>query len=136
MPRKLEAGGTYRYVLKSDRESGNPPAFMLRILSARDDDRLRSLIDEYRTTADQKRKLELLIASIGIVLAGWNGAMSEPFSVDAAMDILTKRECMELISDATLEAALTPEERKKLESPILSETESFAPDADESAKTG
>jgi hypothetical protein len=99
MPRKLESGGTYSYVLKTDRDKQPPPTFKLRILSGREDDKLRE-----------------------IVLAGWENMGGLSFTLDEAENLLTRRECWELIGDATLEASLTPEERKKLESPPSSET--------------
>lgn len=121
MPRKLEAGGTYNYVLKADRDSMPQPTFQLSILSSRDDDKLRDLTNTIRTASDDNAKRAAMTEAITLVVKGWSN-MGGDFSVNALEDMLVKREIWELLGDATLEAALTPDERKKYESQHSSET--------------
>jgi hypothetical protein len=122
MPRKLESGGSYSYILKSDRDKQPPPTFKLRILSGRDDDKVRDIAVEYGKLTDSQLKADMLREALQIVVVGWHDMGGIEFSHQALEDLLTKRECWELISDATLEASLTADERKKLESLPSSET--------------
>lgn len=122
MPRKLEAGGTYSYVLKSDRHLEDPPTFQLAILSGRDDDTVRDLSAEYAETSDRKRRAAIMQELLQLVVKDWRNMGNYVFSVDTAEELLTRREQWELVGDATLEASLSPDERKKLESPPSSET--------------
>lgn len=115
MPRKLESGGTFDYVLKADKDKSSPVTFQLRVLSSRQDDLLRDLrsqLIKVETVADRTRLSKELLE---LVLVGWRGIEQE-FSSDAAMDLLTKIEMRELIDEAMYEAGLSPEERKKFES--------------------
>jgi hypothetical protein len=122
MPRKLESGGTYSYILKTDRDKQPPPTFKLRILSGREDDKLRDIASDFQKQSSNAEKANLIRDALEIVLAGWENMGGLSFTLDEAENLLTRRECWELIGDATLEASLTPEERKKLESPPSSET--------------
>jgi hypothetical protein len=122
MPRKLESGGTYSYVLKTDRDKQPPPTFKLRILSGREDDKLRDIVNDFKEAIDNQSRSNLVREALGIAIVGWENMGELAFSLDEAENLLTRRECWELISEVTLEASLTAEERKKSELQHLSET--------------
>lgn len=137
MPRKLEAGGKYEYVLKSDRESVDPkPTFFLKILSARENDALQTLTEAYRSTTIQSERSEAIRGALAIAVLGWRDMGGNEFSIDELENLLTRRECWELVADVTLEASMTHDERKKLESPAKSETETSVAGVETNAKTG
>jgi hypothetical protein len=121
MPRKLKSGGTYKYVLKEDRDESNPVSFSLLIPSVEEDGAIRDLTDEHRKATDRHEKSRLLQEALAIAVKGWNG-IDQAFSSQALTDLLTPRECYELLGDVALEAALTVDERKKFESRSASET--------------
>lgn len=122
MPRKLESGGTYSYVLKTDRDKQPPPTFKLRILSGREDDKLRDIVNAFKEATDNQSRSNLVREALGIAIVGWENMGGLAFSLDEAENLLTRRECWELISEVTLEASLTAEERKKSELQHSSET--------------
>jgi hypothetical protein len=122
MPRKLESGGTYSYVLKTDRDKQPPPTFKLRILSGREDDKLRDIVNDFKEAIDNQSRSSLVREALGIAIVGWENMGELAFSLDEAENLLTRRECWELISEVTLEASLTAEERKKSELQHSSET--------------
>lgn len=122
MPRKLESGGTYSYVLKTDRDKQPPPTFKLRILSGREDDKLRDIVNDFKEAIDNQSRSNLVREALGIAIVGWENMGELAFSLDEAENLLTRRECWELISEVTLEASLTAEERKKSELQHSSET--------------
>lgn len=122
MPRKLESGGSYSYILKSDRDKQPPPTFKLRILSGRDDDKLRDIVNDFKLAQDNQTRSKLVRQALEVAIVGWENMGGLSFGVDEAENLLTRRECWELISEVTLEASLTPEERKKSESQPSSET--------------
>jgi hypothetical protein len=128
MPRKLEAGGTFDYVLKADREQDNPVKFKLNILSSRQDDLLRDLRSQLIKVASEKERVELSTSLAKLVVSGWSN-YEKQFSVDEFLDLCTKCETREIIDAAMYEAALTPEERKKLESLRSSDPAKSADDA-------
>lgn len=117
---KLRAGRTYPYVLKDDREEEVKPTFLLRVLSCDEYDRLSSLTSQYQAV-QQAEKSALLAQCLELVCSGWQN-IDEAFSVDTMRQLLTQRECWELVGDATLEAVLSPDQRKKLESQSKLET--------------
>lgn len=121
MPRKLKAGGTYKYILKEDREDANPVSFDLLIPSVDEDGLIRDLTDQHRKATDRNEKKSLLVEALRVAVKGWKG-IDDTFSAEALIDVLTPRECYELLSDVALEAALSVDERKKFESRSASET--------------
>jgi hypothetical protein len=121
MPRKLEAGGTYDYVLETDRDVIQPPTFKLAILSSRDDDKLSEHTAAWRATTDRAVKSQEMRSALTLAVKGWSN-MGREFSIEALEDLLTKRELFELLGDATMEGSLNHDERKKYESQQQSET--------------
>jgi hypothetical protein len=121
MPRKLESGGTYQYCLKSDRENHPEQTFDLLILSSREDDRLRELSNAWRQATDNATKATLMTEMLTLAVKGWRN-MQREFSIGALEELLTKPEQWELLADVTLEAAMSPDERKKFELRQQSET--------------
>jgi hypothetical protein len=113
MPRKLKAGGSIPYVLKEDREDAEPVTFQLKVLSALDSDTVAALSEQYQqstSAADKNVAVECLLRE---TVLGWS---LPDFSIENLYSTLTKRECWELVSEATLAATLTGDERKKYES--------------------
>ncbi len=118
MPRYLESG-TFQYVLKSDRDLSPPPTFLLRVLTKRDNKRVKQLRKEYLESQDDKRD-EALTQLLALVVCGWSN-FPTAFNTDE-LENLTEIECWELINASVMEAVVSPEDRKKLESESKSET--------------
>lgn len=113
MPKKLKAGGALPYTLKEDRDEPQPVTFQLKVLSALDSDTVSSLSEAYQKATTAAAKNEALLALLEATVLGWS---LPDYSLGKLYETLTKRECWELVSEATLAATLTGEERKKLES--------------------
>lgn len=120
MPRFLEAGGTFDYVLLTDRQLTPAPTFKLKVLSKRDSRTLKEVRQKYLKTDDQLAKDDVLSEATRLVVKGWEN-MPVLFC-ESELENLTELECWELINAATLEAVLSPEDRKKFESQSKSET--------------
>ena len=117
MPSKLESG-TYRYTLKGD---DSETVFALARLSCREREAIDEAFLKYRFGETSKEKIAALCEALALAVKGWS--LSQEFSIDALRDVCTRRECMELIGEVITESALTPEERKKFESPPKSGTD-------------
>ena len=126
MPDKLRAGGSFPYVLEGDRTGTQSPQFKVRVLSASDNDAVIDLRDEFISAKEKSDRIQI----VGQILDRCvDEVLIEGYSKVDLQDLLTDRECWELISAAIEGAALTAEERKKYVSPPPSDSEQSANDA-------
>jgi hypothetical protein len=117
MPSKLESG-TYKYSLNDD-ASGT--VFTLARLSCREREAVDDAFLQVRFGETSAAKIAGLEECLRLAVKGWS--LDQEFSIDTLRDVCTRRECMELIGEVITESALTPDERKKFESPPKSGTD-------------
>ena len=126
MPDKLRSGGSFPFILAGDRTETDSPQFKIRVLSSSDNDAVIELRDAFvasKTKQDRSTILDELLEKCV------NEVLIDGYSKDGLKDLLTERECWELIAAAIEGASLTTEERKKYVSPPPSDMESSAVDA-------
>jgi hypothetical protein len=126
MPDKLRAGGAFSFTLASDRTETQSAQFKIRVLSASENDAVIELRDAFVANKDRAQRSDLLRQMLNkcvseLLIAGY-GKADLP-------ELLTERECWELIGAAIEGAALTTEERKKYVLPPQSDSEQSASDA-------
>jgi hypothetical protein len=122
MPSKLKAGGTFPYILQSDRGDDAPQFFGLRVLSAFEDAGVSEFRTEFLAKKGGLERVSIIQSAINICVAD----APHPLVVQELTQALTALECWELINAATEGASLTSEERKKFVSPPPCETDSCA----------
>lgn len=127
MPDKLRAGGSFPYILESDREQEQKPQFQIAVLSAADNDAVIELRDQFIAIKDKSERTKTLQSILERCV---KSVCIEGYGVEDLRELLTERECWELASAAINGAALTPEERKKFVLPPQSETDSSVNDAE------
>jgi molybdopterin-guanine dinucleotide biosynthesis protein len=126
MPDKLRAGGSFPFILEGDRTETQSPQFKIRVLSASDNDAVIELRDEFIAAKEKTDRRQI----VGQILDRCvSEVLIEGYSTVDLQDLLTDRECWELISAAIEGAALTAEERKKYVSPPQFASEQSANDA-------
>lgn len=130
MPDKLRAGGTFPYILEADREETQSPQFALRVLSVGDNAKLNDLREQFLSTKQPSERSDHLQSMLDLSVGKVMAKECEPLQ-----EVLTERECWELINAATMGAALSPGERSKFAlQPKSTSGESASAAAEETAK--
>lgn len=130
MPDKLRTGGSFPYTLEADRHDDPSPQFGIVVLSAAENDAVIELRDQFITAQDKATRSGLLNQILSKCV---KQVLIEGYGLTDLRDLLTERECWELIAAAINGAALTPEERKKFVLPPQCETDSSASVAEEAS---
>ncbi len=124
MPDKLRAGGSFPYTLEADRDDTQNPQFALRVLSVGDNGKLNSLREDFLATKVPADRADVLQEMLTLAVAEVKDEQCDPIE-----EVLTERECWELINAATMGAALTPGERSAFGLQPKSTTDESANDA-------
>lgn len=126
MPRALEGGGTFPYVLKSDIGKDNPPTFQIRVLVKRLYRQLMNAYRDFREATDTTKRDEKLDECTGIAIAGWSNMGQYKYGEHRCEEFLTEDEILEILGHAIKESYTSVEDKKKSESQCSSETDSPA----------
>lgn len=132
MPAKLRAGGVFPYILEEDREDVTEPQFDIRIISVGDNEELAGIRLQFVSEKSVNQRRKLLDQAMSLTVAG---CRITDWSNKPLRQLLTERECWELINAATVGASLTADERKKFVLPPRSETDLSADVAERPAET-
>ena len=149
MPIALEAGETFKYVLRGDREkpgaSEARPAFIFEYVTARRARAIARPLDalEKAGKTGTSEAYDALFKALGANLVGWENMRGRdgkeiPFSPSELDDIVTLPEAWELYYAAHAGQQLDASEKNASASPSAISSETSAPDApatDASAKT-
>lgn len=117
MPILLSPKQTYKYTLVSDKESENPPVFILKCLSKGAWREIAALSDTFDASANSTESLDVVDKILAVGVIGWenvneNGAPIK-FSLDKLDEILTVSESIELMM-AIVNQSPTIDDKKKL----------------------
>jgi hypothetical protein len=126
---------TYEYVLESDRKMPveKQPVFIFKYLTARKWKTLISCRDKIKAATTVMEITEQALEIIKLNLIGWKNVIAADgsnmeFSLEKIEDILSPDDIYELMT-AENKQSLNSEDKKKLDSPSPSDTDSSAKDA-------
>jgi hypothetical protein len=134
MPLALEPGGSWPFVLKTDRAREKPATFHVRHLSAREYRGLVATLDAVGTAPTAAEVLDRLLAAVRPHVAGWDrlvdrGGAAVAFDADNLDLVLSVGELWELAYATLGGARLAEAEKKTSPSPLPIGTDSSAPAA-------
>jgi hypothetical protein len=132
MPRAMNPDATVDIVLESDQGLENPPTFVFKAITVRDEEQIGQLYD--RAISEEKNQLsELIIEYLQPLLRGFRNMGSWNFAEHTLADILCGTEAFELARLLLASGRLDYEEKKRSVLDASSVGESFVKAAAEVA---